>query len=511
MVAWAARNSLLIATDFGEGTMNTSGYPRQVRLWKRGAPLNTSKLLFEAPADHTFVVPIASHRSDGVYAGVIQGPDFFTEIIHLMQRGKMKKLDLPLEIQHQGFFRDWMILQMRADWATGDKFVTTGSLVAIKVSDLLADTASNSLTTLYAPTSTTAIDEIKIGADRILITVLDDVKGKLVAISSEDDAWTSNEIPLPENGKVSIVSVDEESDDAFINFESFIQPDTLYHLNKAGDLNIVASLPDRFDSSNLVTEQKFAISKDGTSIPYFVVRHKDTIMDGKTPTLLYGYGGFEVSITPSYLLGTGQLWLEEGGAYVIANIRGGGEYGPSWHQSVLKERRQGAYDDFIAVAEDIITTGLTSPRHLGIRGGSNGGLLMGAMFTQRPDLFNAVICAVPLLDMMRYHKLLAGASWMGEYGNPDIACERAYILKYSPYQNVHADTAYPEIFFYTSTKDDRVHPGHARKMTAKMADMGHPVIYYENTEGGHSAAANLKQRAYSDAMQIIYALQKLKD
>lgn len=510
-VAWVDDNTVLVATDFGEGTMNESGYARQVRLWKRGTDLLSAEKVYDSPMTDVFAFPLASHREDGTYVGVIQGPTFFTRAYHLMDGDKLVKLDLSLDADMTGFFGDQIILTMRKDWSTGGKIAKAGTLVSIKVADAMAGKSADSLTTIYAPENGVSIGGTSIGKNRILINLLDNVKGKLIALNNTDSGWQEQAIDLPENGTVAINSNDDWSDDAFINFESFLQPDTVYHMDNAGTVKAVKSLPARFDASKFTSEQKFATSKDGTKIPYFIVKAKDTELNGKNPTLQYGYGGFEIALTPSYMTGLNLQWLEAGGVYVLANIRGGGEYGPKWHQAVLKENRQGAFDDFIAVSEDLINSGLTSPKHLAVRGGSNGGLLMGAMMTQRPDLYNAIICAVPLLDMMRYHKLLAGASWVGEYGNPDIAAERDYIMKYSPYQNLDAGKDYPEVFFYTSTKDDRVHPGHARKMAAKMLGMGKPVLYYENTEGGHAAASNLKQRAYTNALQMTYLMQKLMD
>lgn len=509
---WLDEDTLLIGTDFGEGTMNESGYARQVRIWKRGTELMGSEMIHNGDPEIVFNQGFSSHRHDGNYAGVIVGPDFFTQVIYMLIDGKLTKLDVPLGIEMQGFFADQMIIMMRKDWMVAEQVIAkAGSLVAVKVADLLSGNPANSLNVIYAPDEKSSIKQVSIGRDRIFLSRLIDVTGQLMAAAPSGGGWSLGKLDMPANGTVSITSVDDESDSLFVDYANFLQPSTLYHINGKSHPEAIKALPARFDASGMTVEQKFTTSLDGTMVPYFVIRAKDTKMDASTPTVLYGYGGFEISMTPGYLNGFSQLWLENGGAYAVANIRGGGEYGPSWHQSVLKEKRQGAYDDFIAVAEDLISSKLTSADKLGIRGGSNGGLLMGAMFTQRPDLFKAVICAVPLLDMMRYHKLLAGASWVGEYGDPDIPAERDYILNYSPYQHMRSDVSYPEIFFYTSTKDDRVHPGHARKMTAKMLDMGHPVIYYENTEGGHSAAANLKQRAYTDALQAVYMLQKLSD
>lgn len=508
---WADKDTLLIATDYGEGSMNQSGYPRQVKMWKRGTDIATAEKVFEIPDTEIFAFPSASHRPDGTYVGVVQGPTFFTQKHHVMVDGSLKELQLSEHVDSKGYFRDQLVVLMRKDWTIGSKTVKAGTLVSVKVADAAKGESENSLTTLYAPKKGSSIDGVSVGKDRILISLLDNVKGKLITLNAGADGWVEKTVDLPANGTVGIGSFDEWSDRGFINFESFLQPDSLYYMDASADLKVIKSLDARFDASKFVSEQKFATSKDGTKVPYFIVRGIDTKMDGSNPTLQYGYGGFEISLKPSYLSGINLQWLENGGVYVLANIRGGGEYGPAWHQSVLKEKRQGAFDDFIAVSEDVIKSGLTSPEKLAVRGGSNGGLLMGAMVTQRPDLYEGVICAVPLLDMMRYHKLLAGASWVGEYGNPDIPAERDYILKYSPYQNLDSAKDYPEVFFYTSTKDDRVHPGHARKMAARMLGMGKPVIYYENTEGGHAAASNLKQRAMMDALQLVYLSQKLKD
>lgn len=509
---WLDEDTLLIGTNFGEGTMNESGYSRQVRVWKRGTALMDAEMIHNGDPEIVFNFAFSSLRHDGKYAGVIVGPDFFTQMLYLLNDGKLTKLDMPLDIEMIGFFADQMVIQMRKDWdVSADLTAKAGSLVAVKVADLISGNPANSLTTIYAPDEKSSIKEVSIGRDRIFLSTLKDVAGAMMAATPGEEGWALAKLDMPENGSIDIISADELSDSLFVDFSSYLQPSTLYHIAGTSKAEPFKSLPSRFDASTLMTEQKFTKSRDGTVVPYFIIRSKDTVMDGSTPTVLYGYGGFEISMTPGYLNGFSKLWIENGGAYAVANIRGGGEYGPTWHQSVLKENRQGAYDDFIAVAQDLIASKLTSADKLGIRGGSNGGLLMGAMFTQRPDLFKAVICAVPLLDMMRYHKLLAGASWVGEYGDPDIEAERDYILNYSPYQHMRSDVTYPEIFFYTSTKDDRVHPGHARKMAAKMLDMGHPVIYYENTEGGHSAAANLKQRAYTDALQTVYMLQKLSD
>ncbi len=512
-LVWVDPDTIMIGTDFGQGTVTDSGYPNQVRIWKRGYDLDTSKMIHEGDHSDVGSFPFASHRADSTYVGVRQAPDFFTNILHIydVEAEEMRRLDLPRAIDFKGIFGHDVVIQLRKGWRISGRDIPAGALVSVNIADAYGGTSGANLKVIFTPTASSSIDDVQIGKDRMFISVLEDVTGKLYSAIPSNKGWDVTEIAVPENGSLNVVSADEWTDAAFLNYENFLQPDTLYAVERGGEPEAIQSLPARFEADGLVTEQKFAVSIDGTRIPYFLIRKADTEMDGTTPTMLYGYGGFEISMTPAYLAGFGKLWLENGGAYVIANIRGGGEFGPAWHQAVLKENRQLAFDDFIAVAENLISTGLTSVKHLGIRGGSNGGLLVGAVVTQRPELFNAVICAVPLLDMMRYHTLLAGASWMGEYGDPDVPAERAYIRAYSPYQNVDPAAEYPEMFIYTSTKDDRVHPGHGRKMAARLMEYDKPVLYYENTEGGHSAAANLKQRAYTDALQAVYALKKLKD
>jgi prolyl oligopeptidase len=319
-------------------------------------------------------------------------------------------------------------------------------------------------------------------------------------------------VALPERASLHIIDASKRDDRAFIDVAGFLTPNALWLVEPGSSAAAaVKSLPPRFDAAGLTVEQFEAASADGTAVPYFVIRPKALRFDGSVPTLLYGYGGFQVSMTPSYAGALGRLWLEKGGVHVIANIRGGGEFGPAWHKAALKAERQRAFDDFIAVAEDLIRRDITSPRRLGIMGGSNGGLLMGAMLVQRPELFRAIVIQVPLLDMLRYHKLLAGASWIAEYGDPDRPEEAEFLRRISPYHNLRPGVLYPEPFFITSTKDDRVHPGHARKMAAKMAAMGLPFLYYENVDGGHSAAANLEERARRNALEFTYLTEKLMD
>lgn len=506
--SWVNQDQILIATNFGEGSMNESGYPSQVRLWDRNQDIGDAREVFQGDYQKIFSFPFSSIRPDGNYFGILEGPTFFTKVLYLFNNDELVKLELPLKMDVYGTYENLLIISLAENWQGFD----IGSLVAVNLDDALAQNISvDSLTLLFKPSEKRFLRSVSIGANQILVSVLDNISGQVLQLQKVGSSWIENQVRGFEGGMLSVSSIDEWSDHTFLNSQGFTQPSSLYYSNGSKEFKKIKSVPSKFDPEKYNVEQLYAVSKDGTQIPYFQISNIGMENNSINPTLLYGYGGFEISQTPSYLSAFSRSWLDSGGVYVIANIRGGGEYGPKWHQSALKENRQRAYDDFIAVAEKLIDSKITSPRHLGIRGGSNGGLLVGATFTQRPDLFNAVVCAVPLLDMFRYDKLLAGASWVDEYGDPDNADEWEFISKYSPYQNVYEDKEYPEVYFYTSTKDDRVHPGHARKMAKKMIDQGHKVIYYENVEGGHSAAANLKQSAYMSTLQLEYLRDKLVD
>tara|TARA_B100001057_G_scaffold88821_1_gene84970 strand:+ start:8771 stop:10858 length:2088 start_codon:yes stop_codon:yes gene_type:complete len=504
---WINEDQVLIATDFGEGTLNESGYARQVRLWNRGDNLLSSEILFEGGYQDIFSFPFSEIRPDGNYFGVLEGPTFFTKILHLYSNDKLIKVDLPLKVDIYGTYQNLLLISIAEEWLG----FAIGSLLAVNIEDALAQNiTSKSVKMLFEPTDTSFLRSVSIGKDQILVNTLDNIKGKITHFKKIGKTWFESNLRGFDEDMLSISASDSWSNVAFIGSESFTQPTGLYFSKDSEEFKKIKSLPRKFDPSVYEVNQFFSQSKDGTEIPYFQISRNDMVLNSSNPTLLYGYGGFEISLTPSYLSAFSRKWLDQGGVYVIANIRGGGEYGPKWHQSALKANRQRAYDDFISIAEDLISKGVTSPKNLGIRGGSNGGLLVGAVVTQRPDLFNAVICAVPLLDMYRYDKLLAGASWVDEYGDPDNEDEWEFIKKYSPYQNVFPNREYPEIYFYTSTKDDRVHPGHARKMAKKMLDQGHKIIYYENVEGGHSAASNYEQSAFMSALQLEYLNDKLK-
>jgi len=505
--SWINEDQILIGADFGEGSMNESGYPMQVKLWNRGEPLEEAKIFFSGSYEKIFNFPFVSIRPDGKYYGIIEGPTFFSEVLHLFDGEKLIKINLPQMIDIHGFFNESLILSIEEDWG----IFKSGSLLEINVNSLLANSINESdVKIIFEPDGQRFISGVSIGKHQLMVSMLENVNGIITRFLKKDDRWDSKDIEGFQNSTMNIYGQDVWSDNSFISVSNFLEPSSIYHASDGADYKKIKSRKNSIDPEKYRVEQNFVSSADGTSIPYFLISRKGINLDGKNPTILYGYGGFQISKPPSYLGGSiAEYWLNSGGVYVVSNIRGGGEYGPAWHQSALKENRQRAYDDFIAIAIDLIEKGITSKDHLGIEGRSNGGLLVGATFTQRPDLFNAVICGVPLLDMYRYDKLLAGASWVDEYGDPDNPEEWEFIREYSPYQNLKKGTEYPEVFFYTSTKDDRVHPGHARKMAKKMTDMGSPIVYYENTEGGHAGTSNIDQFSFLLALQLAYLEDKL--
>lgn len=504
--AWVDANTLLVSTDEGEGSLTTSGYPRIVRLWKRGTPLDSADLVYEAQPSDMGVWAYSTYNDGRLVSLIAHRINFYEGSYHIFNDGKLSTLDLPLDADPT-LLGDRLVVYLRSDWNVGDATYPQGSLIATALEDFIS--GNRSFEVVVAPSERQTIEGFYTTKDYLLVSMLDNVRGALYRYRNEDGRWTGERIPAPDFGNLSVTSTSEGSNSFFFTYSSFVQPTTLYLADESGAVVPVKHLPALFDAAGLAVEQFEATSADGTKIPYFVVHREGDTLDGSNPALLYGYGGFQISMTPSYSPIVGKDWLERGGVYVVANIRGGGEFGPAWHRAALKENRQRAFDDFIAVAEDLIARKITSPEHLGIIGGSNGGLLVGVALTQRPDLFGAVVSTVPLLDMRRYNKLLAGASWMAEYGNPDVPEEWAYISRYSPYQNVSKDRKYPPVLFSTTTRDDRVHPGHARKMAAKMEEMGHPVFYYENTEGGHGTGTTAEQQARMWAVIYTFLLQQL--
>lgn len=508
-LSWIDKNTVFVGTDFGSGSLTDSGYPRIVKVWKRGQKLEEATTIFSGNQSDVAVQGFVTRDKDESYKLIYQGLDFYTSEIYLLNDDGLTKLDRPKDSSFRAINNGQLLLELKSDWTIGEKTYEQASLLSIDINEYLK--GSKNFTEVLVPDERTAISGISSTKDYLLINLLKDVSSELHRYWYADGKWQSQKIDLPEFGSLSVAGTSDKHNNFFVNYTSFLKPSTLfYYEEKQSEFNELKSLPAFFDAEPYKVEQHFVTAKDGVKVPYFIVMPKDLEYNGKNPTLLYGYGGFEVSLNPSYSALTGKNWLEQGGVYVLANIRGGGEYGPDWHQAALKENRHVAFNDFISVAEDLIKRKITSEEHLGIRGGSNGGLLVGTVATMRPDLFGAVVCQVPLLDMKRFNKLLAGASWMGEYGNPDNEDEWNYIKTYSPYHNVAKDEDYPRIFFTTSTRDDRVHPGHARKMVAKMQAMGHDVLYYENTEGGHGGAANNEQTAKLYALIYAYLADQLK-
>jgi prolyl oligopeptidase len=512
---WVDADTVVVGVDFGEGTMTDSGYPMIAKLWTRGTPLSEAVEIGRGEKADVGYWGGTLELGDGTREIMnVRSMTFYTQRYDWVPRnadgslGETVSLPLPEKLNVYGLFKDQFLIQLNEAW----RGFKTGDLVSFDINAFMEQRAIENIALVFRPDDKSSLGSAGVTKSKLLLSISEDVKSAAYAFDWDGENWTSKKLDFPANGTVSIGATNDEEDVAFINSESFLSPDTLWTYNTAsGEKAKAKSLPDWFDASDMVSEQFFATSEDGTKVPYFVVRSKATKMDGTNPTLLYGYGGFEISLNPSYSATRGKLWLENGGVYVLANIRGGGEYGPKWHQAGLKTDRQRIYDDFIAVAESLIAKKITSPEHLGVEGGSNGGLLTGVMTTQRPDLFNAAIIAVPLLDMQRFHTLLAGASWVGEYGNPEDPVEGKFLRKISPYHNLDPQGDYPEVFLITSTKDDRVHPGHARKFAKRMEDQGHAFYYYENIDGGHSAAANLKETANRLALQHVYLMRKLKD
>lgn len=502
-------DTVLFGTDFGPGSMTQSGYPRIVKLWKRGEPVAAARTIFEGQVSDIAAGGFAIKNADGVTPMLQRAPSFFTqEYYALKPDGTAAKLPLPLSAVMQGLVRGQFLMTLRDDWTVNGRNFTKGSLLAMPYASLAAGAVPDNIRVLYAPGARESIEAVSTGDGVVYVSIYSNVTGSIhVFRPAQDDSWSGKNLDLPKNGSTGLVSVNDYGPEAAYTFESYLTPATLYLDDGSDAPQPIKSLPARFDSSGLITEQFEVASSDGVMIPYFVTRPKN--LGGPAPTVLYGYGGFEVSQTPGYSANFGKLWLTQGGVYVVANIRGGGEFGPAWHQAALLENRQKAFDDFAAVAADLDKRGITTPKQLGIMGGSNGGLLVSAVMTQHPELLGAVVCQVPLIDMLRYTQIGAGASWAAEYGDPADPKARAWLGKYSPYQNVRADGKYPPVLFVTATSDDRVTPVHARKMAARMQAQGHDVLFYENTDGGHSAAADHKQAAEMWALSFVYLKRKL--
>jgi prolyl oligopeptidase len=513
---WLDADTILVARDWGPGSLTASGYPFVVKVLHRGQTLSQAQMVFHGDPSDVEVTPRVLVDSQGHRAAlIVRGVSFFETETYLLGDHGVDVLSLPKKSSVEDLVAGRLIVSLKEDWTPtpGAKTFAQGSVVAIDLAAARAEPDKLFPTLVWAPGPREALQEVSAVKDRLILTTLDNVRGRAYVLTPTPEAgWTQAKIDLPDNAAIGLVSTSRQDDRSYLSVSSFLAPTSLW-LDDAwrGSLTQVKRLPPKFDASNLVTEQLETISKDGTKVPYFVVHRKDIKYDGSNPTLLYAYGGFGVSMTPNYSANLGKLWLERGGVYVLANIRGGGEFGPAWHDAGLNVHRQRIYDDFAAVAEDLIARKITSPRRLGIRGGSNGGLLMGVEFEQHPDLWNAVIIDVPLLDMLHFEQIAAGASWVGEYGSVSNPVQRMFLASISPYNNLKTGVTYPEPFIFTTTKDDRVGPVHARKFAAKMEAMGLPFLYYENTEGGHAAGANLQEAAREQALEMTYLTRKLMD
>jgi prolyl oligopeptidase len=513
--AWEDDNTLLVAREWTPGELTASGYPFVVKRLQRGQPLSAAHEVFRGTKDDVSVGPSVLLDSSGHHVSlIVRGVTFFESEHYLLNGDRTVKLAFPKKVQLQGLLDGRLIMSLAEDWNTADAKFAQGSLVSLDVAALSRDPEHPKPILVYAPGPRQSFDSASVTRSALIVTTYDNVRSRAFVYRPEPGGtWHSTQLPFPENETIGIVDTSIHDDNAFLGVTGFLQPSSLWLLNAKGATQPVQvkALPAKFDASRDVVEQFQAKSSDGTEIPYFVVHPKSLKLDGSNPTILTAYGGFQVSNTPRYSATVGKLWLERGGVYVLANIRGGGEFGPAWHEAGLKTRRQIIYDDFTAVARDLIARKITSPRRLGIEGGSNGGLLMGVEYTQHPELWNAVDIQVPLLDMLRFEKIAAGSSWVGEYGSVSNPEEAAFLAKISPYNNIHKGTSYPEAFIWTTTKDDRVGPQHARKFAARLSEYGIPYLYYEVIEGGHGSGANLMERAHTSALETTYFIRKLFD
>ncbi|MEW5836312.1 MAG: prolyl oligopeptidase family serine peptidase [Pseudomonadota bacterium] len=509
-VDWIDRDTIYVGTDFGPGSMTDSSYPRIVKEWRRGTPLDQATIVYEGkPTD---LAVSANHDDTPGFERdfVAVAKDFFHSQLFLRKDGRLQRVEVPEDASADAH-REWLLVETRSPWTVGDTTYPSGALLATRFDDFMA--GKRQFDVLFTPDAHTSLASYSWTRHHLILDVLDNVKSRLEVLTPEATGWKRAPMEgAPSLSTVSVVDTDpDHSDEYWLGVTGFLTPSSLrYGVISGAAPETLKREPAFFDASKFVVSQYFVASKDGTRVPYFEIAPKGMKLDGKNRTLLYGYGGFEVSLLPTYSGSIGRAWLQRGGVYVIANIRGGGEYGPSWHQAALKAKRPRAYEDFAAVAEDLVRRGVTSPQHLGAEGGSNGGLLMGNMLTLYPKLFGAIACEVPLLDMKRYSHLSAGASWMAEYGNPDTP-DWNFIRTFSPYQNVKPGEHYPPVLFYTATSDDRVGPVQARKMAAKMQGMGYRnVWFYENTEGGHGAGADNRQSAYMHALAYSFLWDQLQ-
>jgi prolyl oligopeptidase len=512
--AWMDPDRLLVARDWGAGTMTASGYPFVVKALRRGEPLSAAHEIFRGQRDDVEVDVTDIADGAGHQAVLIQRAiSFFETEDYLLGPAGPLQLNLPLKTDVEDMVAGRLVIRLNQSWQAAGQNLPAGALVSIELADALADPQHLKPQLIYAPQPRESLGAAAATRSELMVTIYRDVKARAVVYTPlSAGGWSARALALPDNASINIVATDLRSEQAFLGISGFLLPSSLWLVDAAGsELAMVKQLPPRFDASDCVVEQWQATSRDGTRIPYFVVHRQAMPLDGKNPTILYAYGGFQVSETPAYSAIIGKLWLQRGGVYVVANIRGGGEFGPAWHEAGLKTNRQRIYDDFAAVAEDLLARKVTSVRRLGIQGGSNGGLLMGVEFTQHPELWNAVDIQVPLLDMLRFESIAAGSSWVGEYGSVSNPQERAFLAGISPYNNLNSGVRYPEPFIWTTTNDDRVGPQHARKFAAKLSSLGDPYLFYELIEGGHGAGAKLAEQARTSALEMTYFTEKLMD
>ncbi|WP_246387161.1 prolyl oligopeptidase family serine peptidase [Gluconacetobacter sacchari] len=513
-VAWQDRDTLLVARDWGDGpggvsggAMTRSGYPFVVRRLRRGQALDQAVEVMRGQRDDVSVDPVALADGQGHRLVLIRrAVTFFEDRYSLVTGQGVRELDLPARMELHGLLAGRLILSANQDWSRGGLRVAAGSVIAVDPD------GRQPVRTLFTPGARQAVDEVAVTGTGVVMTVLDSVRGQgWVFRPDAAGGWHGARLALPDMMSVHILDADRRSGRAFLSVSGFLTPQQLWLADSTdGSARKIMELPPQFDAGGLVVGQEWATSTDGTRIPYFIVHRADMRLDGRNPTLLTAYGGFQVSSVPDYDPVAGRLWLDRGGVYVVANIRGGGEFGPAWHEAGRTTGRQHVFDDFAAVARDLIARKVTVPAHLGIRGRSNGGLLMGVEFTQHPDLWGAVIIGVPLLDMEHFETMAAGASWVGEYGSMAVPAQRAFLERISPLRALRPGVRYPEPFIFTSTLDDRVGPVHARLFAARLQALGVPFLYYEDTEGGHSGTVNAEEVARERALEAVY-LSRLMD
>ncbi|WP_268893990.1 prolyl oligopeptidase family serine peptidase [Sphingomonas sp. AX6] len=510
---WVDENTLLVSRDFGDGTITESQYPFTTREWKRGTPIEEAREIYRGDAKDVSSGAGLLRDAAGTIHGRVarRGVSFFESETYLWHADKWTRLEMPLKASLGGIVDGRILFSTDVEWKNGDQTFPADSIVSADLAAFKADPNGAPKTLVWKPEARQTKRGTAITGDALYVSLLDNVRGRVLRFDFDNGKWASKPIALPQNATVGIAAADDDSGRVMFTSTDFLTPSQLYFSDGESAPTVIKTSPARFDAEGLAISQFEATSKDGARIPYFVVSKKGVTLDGGTPTLLYGYGGFQSSSLPVYSGTIGKLWLEKGGAYVLGNMRGGGEFGPQWHQSAMGANKQRTWDDFIAIGEDVVERGLTSPRRLGIMGGSQGGLLVGTAFTQRPDLFNAAVVQIPLFDMLRLPFIGRGASWVGEYGDPRIPEQRAWIEAYSPYQKLVKGVEFPMPFFWASTADDRTHPSHARKAAARMSANGQPYYYYEDMTGGHSGGVDNAQRAKLQALQYVYLMQRLMD